>query len=196
VILEGILTTVDPDGSARLSPMGAIVDRELTAWQFRPFLSSHSYANLLRTREGIFHVVDDMELLARAAIGRLETPPEFVEIPGVRGFVLADACRWYACEITAVHDRSPRASMECQITSRGHRRDFFGLNRAMHAIVEAAILATRVAFLDAQEIRERMQQLEPLVIKTGEERELRAFGFLREYINEVLQGPDDRIAGR
>jgi hypothetical protein len=76
MILEGIVTTLDADGCVNVAPMGPIVDESMTALHFRPFQSSRTYANLKQTQCGVFHVVDDVLLLARAAIDRFESPPE------------------------------------------------------------------------------------------------------------------------
>ena len=60
--------------------------------------------------------------------------------------------------------------------------DFFGFNRARHAVLEAAILATRGHLLPAVEIQAELARLRPWVDKTGEPAEHRAFQFLSEYI--------------
>ena len=54
-----------------------------------------------------------------------------------------------------------------QVVDCGRLRDYFGLNRAKHAVVEAAILATRTAFLSADHIAAEFQRLAVLVEKTG-----------------------------
>ena len=48
LILEGIVTTRNADGSINVSPMGPLVDRGLTSFRFRPFQTSHTYQNLKR----------------------------------------------------------------------------------------------------------------------------------------------------
>jgi hypothetical protein len=59
-------------------------------------------------------------------------------------------------------------------------------------VVEAAILATRVAILPPDEIRSDMRRLAVLVEKTGGPAERRAFAFLDAYIDEVLgKAPGD-----
>ncbi len=71
MIVEGVVTTVDPGGAFRVTPMGPRVE---SGWQhltLLPFTSSATYENLLRTRQGVFHVTDDVELIAKAAIGQL-----------------------------------------------------------------------------------------------------------------------------
>ena len=53
------------------------------------------------------------------------------------------------------------------MVGEGRVRDFFGFNRAQHAVLEAAILATRVGLLPAGEIFAQLERLRPLVAKTG-----------------------------
>ncbi len=75
MILEGILTTLNADGSLNVSPMGPRVDEELSEILLRPFQTSTTYRNLKRTRQGVFHVTDDVELLAQAALGTPDPLP-------------------------------------------------------------------------------------------------------------------------
>lgn len=184
MILEGIVTTVNSDGTPNISPMGPIVDEELTRLVLRPYQTSHTYQNLKRTGEGVLHVIDDVELLARAAVNRLSPLPPMAPARGVNGFILADACRWYAFRVTTLDDASERTRIECQVVERGVIREFFGFNRAKHAVVEAAILATRISFLPLEEIQSEFQHLAVIVEKTAGEQERRAFEFLQNYVKE------------
>ena len=192
MILEGIVTTLNEDGAPNVSPMGPIVDPAMTRLVLRPYQTSTTYRNLKRTGQGVFHVTDDVELLARAAIGLLDPLPELIRIKSVEGVILADACRWYAFRVDEIDDRQERAECRCTVVDRGTIREFFGFNRAKHAVVEAAILATRVAILPPDEIRSDMRRLAVLVEKTGGPAERRAFAFLDAYIDEVLgKAPGD-----
>jgi hypothetical protein len=49
----------------------------------------------------------------------------------------------------------------------GRTRDFFGFNRAKHAVVEAAILATRLHLLPLAEVAAEYRKLRVIVGKTG-----------------------------
>src|SRR6185436_11289334 len=140
LILEGLVTTMDGNGSVNIAPMGPIVDREITRLTLRPFTSSRTYANLKVTGAGVFHVTDDVELLARAAINELVSMPKSVPAASVRGVILSDACRWFAFQVLELDDREERTRIECQVVDSGYQRDFFGFNRAKHAVLEAAIL--------------------------------------------------------
>ena len=75
MILEGIVTTHNDDGSVNVAPMGPIVDETMAWLRLRPFQTSVTFHNLRRQRSGVFHVTDDVLLLARAAIGRLDSAP-------------------------------------------------------------------------------------------------------------------------
>src|SRR5262249_40597278 len=99
-----------------------------------------------------------------------------------------DACRYHEFRVTALDDRSERAWIAATVVHTGRLRDFFGFNRAKHAVVEAAILATRTAFLPLDEIEAEDRKLEVIVTKTGGEAEGKAFAFLRAHLARV-RGP-------
>jgi hypothetical protein len=63
-------------------------------------------------------------------------------------------------------------------------RDFFGFNRAKHAVIEAAILASRIDFLPRSEIDAQWDFLRPLVEKTGGDAERQAFQQLTEFVEK------------
>lgn len=184
MILESIITTLDEDGSVRITPMGPEVADGFDHFVLRPFQTSHTFANLRRTRQGVLHVTDDVELMARAAIGRFESPPPHRLAPSVRGVILEGACRWYAFEVESVDDSQPRANLHCRVVAEGRARDFLGFNRARHAVVELAILVTRLSLLAPQTVLNELRRLQPLVDKTGGAAEQRAFGLLQDFIHE------------
>jgi len=189
MILEGIVTTRDPAGAVHVAPMGPLVDESLSKLRLRPFKTSQTYANLKRTPCGVFHVVDDVLLLARSAVGLLtETPPTF-PAQKVPGAVLADCCRWYEFEVREFDDSHERAEMLAQVVHAGRVRDFFGFNRAKHAVLEAAILATRVHLIPRAEVLGEYDRLRPAVSKTGGPAEVEAFSLLEQYVRDA---PDPR----
>ncbi len=187
MILEGLVTTTAADGSVNISPMGPIVDDAFQIFVLRPYQTSRTYANLKRTGHGIFHVTDDVELLAQAAVGKICPPPELLFLPHVAGAILKHACRWYAFEVAELDDREERTRIVVRVTAQGRLRDFFGFNRAKHAVVEAAILATRVSFLPPAEILADFTRLAVLVEKTGGPAEHRAFHFLSQYVRQASE---------
>lgn len=190
MILEGIVTTLSPEGALNIAPMGPKVEPGLRRFVLRPYQTSTTYRNLKACGEGVLHVTDDVLLLARTAIG-LE--PQAATRPAqiVRGRILSDACRYYEFRVTALDDREERTTIVAETVAEGRVRDFFGLNRAKHAVVEAAILATRTAFLPMNEILADYRKLALLVEKTGGPDEHAAFTLLNDYILNTARSKND-----
>lgn len=186
-VLEGIVTTVDAEGRPRLAPMGPIVGETVDRLWFRLYPTSHTFQNIKRTGVGVFHVTDDVELLARAAVDRLVTFPPMSPAIDVDGWVLDNACRWYAFRLESLDESTERAAGVARVVGSGTVREFLGFNRAKHAVVEAAILATRVHLLPAQDLGAEFARLASLVRKTGGAAEVRAFAFLENYVLEAIE---------
>jgi hypothetical protein len=187
MILEGIVTTVSPSGEINIAPMGPRVDVEMKRFLLRPFNTSQTYRNLKTHGEGVLHVTDDVLLLAKAALGPIQPPPALIPATRVQGWVLADACRFYEFRVVSLNDTTERVSIDVEVVHTDRRRDFFGFNRAKHAVVEAAILATRTDFLPLADIEAEFHKLAVLVDKTGGPEEREAFNFLRDHIARVKQ---------
>jgi uncharacterized protein len=185
-LLEGIVTTLNEDGSPHITPMGPIVDASFSQILLRPYRTSTTYQNLKRTGQGVLHVTDDVEMFARAAVGQLNTTPRLFASKAVDGAILADTCRWHAFRVDSIEDREERVAIVASIVEYGRVRDFFGFNRAKHAVIEAAILATRIEWLDATHIRDEFARLAVIVDKTGGHQEHAAFVFLNEYVREQI----------
>ena len=174
MILEGLVTTTDATGGPHLAPMGPTVDAAFTKLLLRPFPTSNTYQNLLRHGEGVFHVTDDARLVALAAVGVVpELPPTF-PAEKVRGFVLADCCRAFEFVVETVDDSRERIHLEAEVVHSHRLRDFLGFHRAKHAVIEAAILATRFHLLPAAEIDAEFKKLRIIVEKTGDAAEFEA----------------------
>jgi hypothetical protein len=167
--------------------MGPRVDAEMHRLILRPFRTSTTYRNLKQTGVGVFHVTDDVWLLAHTAIGGLKWEVDLTKTTVIDSVRLTDCCRWYEFQVQSIDDTNERTEIVANVLTSGRVRDFFGFNRAKHAVVEAAILATRIGILPASEIVDEMKRLTPLVEKTGGEQERRAFEFLEEYIESKLK---------
>jgi uncharacterized protein len=185
-ILEGIITTKSADGRVNISPMGPIIDDSLDRLWLRPFQTSTTYQNLKRDGLGVFHITDDVELLAQAAVGQPNPLPHLIPTQSGRAAIIATACRWYAFEVESLDDSAERTNIVARVTDRGVLRDFLGFNRGKHAVLEAAILATRVHLIDANELAAEFNRLAIIVNKTGAAPEHRAFKSLHNYITQAL----------
>lgn len=184
MILEGLVTTVDPAGRLNVAPMGPIVSPDMDRLVLRPFRTSQTYRNLLQRPSGVFHVVDDVLLLAKAAIGRLDQEPETFLAERVAGRVLRMACRWYEFEVESINDSQERTELSARVVHVGRLRDVFGFNRAKHAVIEAAILATRLHLISRDEIHRQYAALKVAVEKTAGPDEPEAFSLLERFVHE------------
>lgn len=186
LLLECVVTTTAEDGSTHLAPMGPIVDPRFERALLRPFRGSTTLENLRRERRCVLNITDDVELIAAAALRRLpELPP--LEATPDGGQAIADACRWYTLRVQSIDDLQERTQILCDVTGGQRRRDFVGINRAMNAVIEAAILATRLHLLPLAEINRRLTELGSPVEKTGGPRERRAMALVLDYVAENTQ---------
>jgi len=178
VIIETIVTTVDANGSINFAPMGVEWGDETIV--LKPFLETTTFRNLNATGVAVVNLTDDAMLFAQGAI----SSPQLPSIPAtiVKGAVLEAACSWRELRVVTIDATPPRSRIEAQVVHRGIRREFIGFNRARHAVLEAAILATRTHLLPAEQIREEYARLQVLVDKTAGPREREAMDLLTQYV--------------
>jgi hypothetical protein len=186
VIVETIVTSLDAAGAVNCAPMG--VEWGDDAIVLKPFLETATYRNLVATRTAVVNLTDDILLFAQAAISN----PVFATVPAdvVRGVVLADCCSWREVEVRAVDSSPPRSRIETTVVHRGTRREFIGFNRARHAVLEAAIYATRLHLLPRTFIDSELERLQVIVDKTAGPREAEAMGLLMDYVKSVPAQPN------
>ncbi|TWT72928.1 DUF447 domain-containing protein [Allorhodopirellula solitaria] len=198
MILESIVTTIGPDGQVNIAPMGPIVrppaaNETLPSFCLRPYEGSRTCQNLLATGRAVIHVTDDVLLLARAAIGHVDPAGltcaiESVSTNHVR---LLDCHRWFAIEVNQYGGTPPRHELIADCIDEGVVRPFFGFNRAKHAVIEAAILATRIHMIPPSQIQDDLQRLRTPVEKTAGPDEFAAFELVRNYIEQELTAPGE-----
>jgi hypothetical protein len=178
VIIETIVTTTAQDGTINFAPMGVEWGEE--AIVLKPFLETTTFRNVWATKAAIVNLTDDVMLFAQGAI----SSPQYPTVPAVivRGVVLQAACSWRELEIHSIDDTPPRSRIEARVVHRGTHREFIGFNRARHAVLEAAILATRTHLLPAEQIQEEYARLQVIVDKTAGPREREAMALLTEYV--------------
>ena len=185
MIIETIVTTLNEDGTTNIAPMGPHIESGFKQFELKPFKTSTTYQNLVRSKQGVLHITDDAMLFARAAIGKhSDHLPDMVSAEIVQGSVIKKVVRWFEFKVDFIEDTADRSTIKCHSVKAGTGIGWRGFNRARHAVLEAAILATRVAFLPAGEIAEQFRRLAVIVEKTGGIDERSAFELLNSYVEE------------
>jgi hypothetical protein len=178
VIIESIVTTRAADGTINFAPMG--VEWGESSIVLKPFLDTATYRNLSGGSAAVVNLTDDVRVFTQAAISN----PQYASVPAerVNGVVLADCCSWRELEVVSIDSTPPRSRIETRVVHGARRRDFIGFNRASHAVLEAAIYATRLHLLPREFIESELARLQVIVDKTAGPREFEAMALLTEYI--------------
>ena len=183
MIIETIVTTTDESGVVNVAPMGVEWTGADDPPVLKPFLDTATYRNITATGSAVVNLIDDVRVFARAAISN----PDYPVVPAavVRGVILRDACSWLELTVSGVDSTPPRSRIETTVVHRGTRREFIGFNRARHAVLEAAIYATRVHMLDRDFLEAELVRLQVLVDKTAGPAEYEAMALLADYIRSA-----------
>jgi hypothetical protein len=184
-IIETVVTTVNPDGSVNCGAMG--VEWGSARIVIKPYRGTRTLRNLRATGAAVVNVTDDILLFSQAALGDPHPPTR--PASGIEGAVLADVCSWREVRVEAIDDGEPRARVGTVVVGGGTGREFLGLNRARHAVLEASILASRARLLEAGDIRAELRRLQVLVDKTAGPREREAMEYVVHKVRAVVGDP-------
>ena len=178
MIVESIVTTVAADGTVNCAPMGVEWGDDRIV--LKPFLDTATYRNVLAVGTAVVNLADDVRMFARAAISN----PVYPTVPAsvVRGVRLADCCSWRELEVREVDSTPPRSRIDTRVVHRGVLREFIGFNRARHAVLEAAIYATRLHLLPRDFITSEFERLQVIVDKTAGSDEQEAMALLTAFV--------------
>ncbi|BDA86317.1 hypothetical protein Sa4125_38590 [Aureimonas sp. SA4125] len=177
-IRETILTTIGPDGAVHIAPLGIIEDGDL--WVIAPFRPSKTLDNLEANGIAVVNYTDDALIFAGCLTGRKDWPLTALEDCAVPRLEAALAHDILTVERVETHAQRPR--FHCRITGSGQHRPFTGMNRARAAIVEAAILVSRLSMLPADKIEAEVAYLNIAIEKTAGDDERQAWYWLMEKI--------------
>lgn len=182
MIIETIFSTIDELGQPNFAPMGIVWGEEEII--VRPFRQTRTYRNLLATGYGVANLTDDVLAFVESGLYHALLPHFSAStIPGV---IFQNACFWRELAVTEIKGTDERAEIRCRVVGHGWQRDFLGFNRARSAIIEAAILATRIHLQDAPTVLEALDRFEVIIIKTGDKTERTAFERVYDYVRRKL----------
>ena len=178
MIIESIVTTIDAEGRVNCAPMGVEWGDDVIV--LKPFLDTATYRNVVATGAAVVNLIDDARVFARAAISNPVYPAKPAAV--VRGVVLANGCSWRELTVRSIDSSPPRSRIDMTVVHRGVTREFIGFNRARHAVLEAAIYATRLHLLSREFIESEMARLQVIVDKTAGPDEHEAMTLLTDYV--------------
>ncbi len=178
MIRETIVTTRNADGGDHVAPMGVHVHGEELV--LAPFKPSTTLDNLLRERCAVVNYTDDTRVFAGCLSGRGDWPLISASKIGARR--LGNALAHAEVRVTQVQDDELRPRLSCEVVHRETHAPFPGFNRAQAAIIELAILVSRLDRLPWEKIEREIAYLQIAVDKTAGENEKTAWGWL---IDEV-----------
>lgn len=184
MILESILTTRNPDGSTHLAPMGLHVDGD--CYVAKPYRPSRTLENLQRSGAAVVNRTDDVRIFAGCLTGRRDWP--LVELEHGTGARLADALSHCEVRVDHVDEDDLRPSFSCKVVSETMHRPFRGFNRAQAAVIELAILVSRLQMLPPEKIEAEIGYLTIAVDKTASPREREAWGWLMQEVEAFRAG--------
>jgi uncharacterized protein len=176
MIRETIVTTIDAAGKPHLAPLGVIAEGE--AWILAPFHPSTTLENLRQAPEAVANLTDDVRIFAGCLTGRRDWPLAAARL--VKAPRLRDALAHLELSVVEVRDDPQRPRFVCKVVHEETHGPFRGFNRAQNAVVEGAILISRLHMIPRAEIEQELDRLEIVVGKTAGPVEHEAWGWLRE----------------
>lgn len=189
MILETIVTTLNADGSVHIAPMGIRMrDGQIIIAPFKP---STTLQNLRRDGQAVINLTDDVRVFAGCLTGRYDWPTRAAA--HVTGRHLENALVHVEAEVARVEEDEVRPRFHCRECFRQVHGEFRGFNRAQAAVLEAAILVSRLDRLPAEQVDREFAYLRNAVDKTAGEREQTAWDWLIEHV-ERFRAADRREA--
>ncbi len=180
MIRECIVTTRREDGDTHIAPMGIhVVDEDLIIAPFKP---STTLENLRRCGCAVINYVDDVRIFAGCVIGRRDWP--ICAADRIDTMRLRDCLAHTEVAIDRVEEDALRPRFYCRAVYEANHASFHGFNRAQAAVIEAAILVSRLHMLPAEKIDREIDYLNIAIQKTAGPREREAWDWL---ITEIAQ---------
>ena len=180
MIRECIVTTQNRAGAVHIAPIGLIEeDGYLVIAPFRPSLTLD---NLRENPAAVANYTDDVLVFAGCLTGRRDWPTRAAT--RVAGAVLEQTLAHAELRVVAVVEDTVRPRFRCAVVHEETHAPFRGFNRARAAVVEAAILVSRLHMLPADKIDREIAYLGIAIDKTAGPRERQAWDWLMEKVAE------------
>ncbi|GLK69151.1 DUF447 domain-containing protein [Hansschlegelia plantiphila] len=181
MIRETIVTTLSPQGIPHVAPMGAT--QTGNGWLLQPFRPSTTLDNFLSGRCGVINFTDDARIFAGCVTKRKIDWPTVSA--GTLGSVrLEAALASHEVRIARIEDDGQRPKLHCEVVAETSHRAFPGLNRAIAAVVEGAVLVSRLRMLPPERIDAEFAYLQIAIDRTAGPAELEAWGWILDAVRD------------
>ncbi len=185
LIHECVVTTLSPEGRPHIAPLGLIEDQGY--WIAAPFRPSSTLYNLTHNARATASFTDDARIFAGLVTGQRSWPLTDIEDwPAPR---LSAALAHAELVVERVEEHELRPRFFCRVRRIELHRPFLGMNRARAAVLEAAILATRLDMLSREKIESEIAYLQIAIDKTAGEAEREAW----DMVMAKIEGYKDRV---
>ncbi|HKN29973.1 MAG TPA: DUF447 domain-containing protein [Roseiarcus sp.] len=182
LIREAIVTTVNARGEPHLAPLGLIAEGE--GWILAPFHPSTTLENLRQAPFAVANLTDDVRVFAGCLTGRRDWPLTSANV--VAAPRLAATLAHLELVVIEVREDELRPRFLCRVAHHASHAPFQGFNRAQAAVIEGAVLASRLHMLPRAEVEAELARLEIIVGKTAGDAEAEAWGWLKERTAQVF----------
>ncbi len=183
MIQEVIITTRSSTGVNQIAPMGIVWHGQQVV--VAPFRPSRTLANILSEGCAVINYCDDVRVFAGCLTGHYEWP--LAEAEQVSAPRLAAALAHSEVKLQRVEDDPLRPRLFCQPVCEANHRPFRGFNRGQAAVLELAILVSRLNRLPPDKIEREIEYLEISMDKTAGENEWQAWDWLIEKVYILRQ---------
>lgn len=178
VIYETVVSTVATDGTPHVAPMG--VRYRGADVVLMPFKPSTTLANIVASGHAVLNIVLDTRVFAGSVTGRRSWPTRPTErIGGVR---LACALSHVELALAELQDDPQRPVLRMARVFEASHAPFIGFNRAQAAVIEGAVLVSRLHMLPPEKVAAEMAYLQIAIDKTAGPEEHEAWGWLTEAV--------------
>lgn len=180
LIRETIVTTSDAAGVVHVAPLGIIADGD--GWIIAPFRPSTTLENLRAVPFAVANHTEDVRLFAGCLTGRRDWPTVAAErVPVPR---LAAALAHAELAVERVTEDAARPRFHCRVLHLGAHAPFRGFNRAQAAVIEAAILVSRLHLLPRSKVETELSYLQQAIAKTAGPAEREAWSWLEDRVRD------------
>jgi hypothetical protein len=178
LIVETIVTTKNAAGEVHIAPLGLIAEAD--RWIVAPFRPSRTLDNLREVPFAVASHTDDVRVFAGCITGRKSWTTRPADL--VDGAVLEHAVSHWELAVEDIREDEMRPRFVCKLVHAASHRPWAGFNRAQAAVLECAVLVSRLKMLPSDKVEAELKYLEIAISKTAGPREEEAWGWLMERI--------------